>query len=69
MERLNNLNIEDHENPFVNDFLDEVIEICRKYNLCIGHEDIGGCFEVEILTEDTIQWLWQARDCTLSQNK
>lgn len=38
-------------------FLDEIDNICKKYNLSISHEDVHGSFEIEKYNEMNIQWL------------
>ena len=44
-------------------FLDEVAEVCKKHNKCIGHEDGHGSFIVEPLEFDpTCSWLRAASE-------
>lgn len=46
----------------VDDFLKEVVEVCKKHGLSIGHEDIHGAFTVEKYSEDLKKWLLAAHD-------
>jgi len=41
-------------------FIDDIIEIYKKHNMSLSHEDAHGCFEVEELTEYNIKWLKEA---------
>ena len=38
-------------------FIDEIIEVSKKHGLSLGHEDIGGNFEVHNYDERKIEWL------------
>jgi len=39
------------------DFINEIIGICRKYNLSLSHEDSQGGFLIEEYKEHNINWL------------
>lgn len=55
------------ENPRVDAFLADIVEVCRKHGLMLSHEDWQGAFEVETLTDDgaaSIEWLMAATDAT-----
>jgi hypothetical protein len=52
------------KNPNTEQFLKEVTEICKKYNISISHEDYQGGFELENYREDFIKWFNDARDNT-----
>lgn len=43
-------------------FLNEIDNICKKYNFSISHEDSHGAFILEKYYYDNITWL---RDCML----
>ena len=45
----------------VNEFLEEIIKLCKKYKLSISHEDTQGSFIIEEYSEKNIKWLQQAR--------
>jgi sugar phosphate isomerase/epimerase len=47
------------EDPAVDAFLEEVIEVCKKHGMCIGHEDGHGAFLVE-RGDWTFEWLLNA---------
>lgn len=42
-------------------FLEELIEVCRKHNLTLAHEDYQGAFLVCPFLENNIRWLEAAR--------
>jgi hypothetical protein len=52
------------ENSKIDAFLAEVIEVSKKHNLSIGHEDLQGSFVVEKLKESNLVWLMAANDWT-----
>lgn len=64
MERWNNKHADYRENPAVDRFLEEVVEVCRKHGMSIGHEDGHGAFQVEPLEESSLSWLMSASDLT-----
>jgi hypothetical protein len=41
-------------------FFNEINEICKKYNLSISHEDDHGAFIIESYDEANIEWLENA---------
>jgi len=51
----------------VNDFLKNIIEICKKYGFSIGHEDTQGSFIIEDFKDENITWLNAASDKTTSE--
>lgn len=46
-------------------FINEIIELSKKHGLSLGHEDIGGSFEVHPYDERKNDWL---KDFELGQN-
>ena len=52
------------ENKKVDDFLNEIKEVCKKHGFSISHEDGHGCFEVEKYSDKNIEWLFEAGDRT-----
>lgn len=52
------------ENPAIKAFLNEVVEVCKKHNLSIGHEDEQGTFIVHPYGGWYTQWLLEASDYT-----
>ena len=48
--------------PDVDAFLEEVLEVCRKHRMSIGHEDGHGAFVVEDFNESDADWLRSAHD-------
>lgn len=38
-------------------FMEEIEEICKKYDLSISHEDGHGAFEIDSFNQDNIEWL------------
>ena len=44
----------------IENFLNEIDTICKKYNLSIAHEDIGGAFMIENYNIYNIEWLRDA---------
>lgn len=47
----------------VKNFLNEIDNICKKYNLSISHEDCHGAFIIERYDNFNIRWL---KDCLLN---
>lgn len=45
----------------VEEFLKEIEEVCRKYNMSISHEDGHGAFIIEKFDEFNIKWLKEAQ--------
>lgn len=45
----------------VEEFLQEIEEVCRKYNMSISHEDGHGGFIIEKFDEFNIKWLKEAK--------
>lgn len=41
-------------------FLEEIEDVCKKYNLSISHEDYNGAFFIEEYCEENIEWLFMA---------
>ena len=48
------------ESPQADSFLKEIIEVFKKHNLSIGHEDRHGGFEIELYNEQNVNWLLEA---------
>jgi hypothetical protein len=48
----------------ISDFLNEIENICKKYNLSISHEDSHGGFIIEDYDYSNIEWLKDAIDHT-----
>ena len=49
------------EDKNVDNFMDELNKLFKKYNLSISHEDGQGCFLIEEYEEYNIKWLNAAR--------
>jgi hypothetical protein len=45
----------------VEEFLQEIEEVCRKHNMSISHEDGHGAFIIEKFDEFNIKWLKEAQ--------
>lgn len=39
------------------EFIEDIIEVYKKHNLSLAHEDTGGCFEIRNYTDFNIKWL------------
>lgn len=56
------------ENPKIDAFLDEVLQVCEKHGFLISHEDHHGAFEIldniPKNKEMCISWLKEASDYT-----
>jgi len=55
-------------NPKVEAFLNEVVEVCKRHGLSIGHEDGHGAFRVEDYDETNTEWLLDAIDETSTKS-
>ena len=42
------------------EFLNDIIEVYKKHNLSLAHEDIEGAFVIQDYKEKNIEWLKQA---------
>ena len=43
--------------PRADRFLADILAVCRKHGLALGHEDIHGAFEVLPYSTEAVQWL------------
>lgn len=55
---------EEVENKKIDDFLQEVILVCRKHGFSIEHEDSQGTFQVVDFFAPAADWLLEAHDNT-----
>ncbi len=62
MKRWNNAARDHIQSKSADDFLEEVIGVCRKHGISIGHEDNQGAFEIRTFSEDDAEWLMGAAD-------
>ncbi len=46
----------------VDAFLQEIIAVCRRHQMCIEHEDHEGAFRIEPMDENSLDWLAEAHD-------
>jgi hypothetical protein len=53
------------ENEKIDSFLSEIINVCIKHGLSIGHEDCQGGFMVREFNQDDAEWLLEASDDTV----
>ena len=49
-------------------FLNDIIDIYKKHNLSISHEDIGGGFIIETFKEENVDWLKDATNKIIYNN-
>jgi hypothetical protein len=64
MERWNRDTYKNVENPKIDAFLQEVIEVSIKHGFSIAHEDSHGAFIVEAAYKPNFDWLMEASDGT-----
>lgn len=64
MKRWNAAKNTDIENPKIDAFIEEVIAVCKRHGLSIGHEDGHGAFEIGEADEHNFKWLRDATDVT-----
>ena len=64
MNRWSNKESKSIENTKVDEFLNDVVLVCKKHNMAISHEDTHGGFEIVTLENGDIAWLLQASDHT-----
>ena len=48
------------ENLKVDEFINDIIDVYKKHNLSIGHEDDFGSFEIENISDNNIEWIQEA---------
>lgn len=53
----------------VKNFLKEIIQVCKKYNFSISHEDKQGAFEIKDYDDFYSNWLLNATDLTEDSEK
>lgn len=44
----------------IKEFLNEYKELCKKYGMCLSHEDNQGGFIVDEYNDDNIDWVMSA---------
>jgi len=52
------------ENANIDNFLKDILKICKKYNFSISHEDQHGSFQVTKWDKGYESWLLNASDST-----
>lgn len=57
MKRYNQNTKTNSENPKVEDFIKELIAVCKKHGMSISHEDSQGAFIIEPYSDTNIEWL------------
>ena len=60
MFRWNRKEHKDVEVPRIDNFLEEILSVCKKHNLSISHEDWHGAFIIEEYSDKLSQWLNEA---------
>ena len=64
MRRWNRQGVIEKENPKIDAFIEDVIEVCRAHGFSISHEDGHGAFLIEPFNADLAEWLRCAYDDT-----
>ena len=64
MKRWNTKLKKEIENKSIDNFLNEINGICKKYNFSITHEDGYGAFQITRYDERNEKWLSWAHDLT-----
>jgi hypothetical protein len=59
-----NHNFEKRTNRAVDAFLADILEVCKKHDMSISHEDNEGAFEIERMSTYNMEWLLNANDAT-----
>ena len=62
MNRWSNSKFKYVDDEKVDAFLAEVVEVCRKHGMSLGHEDSQGAFLVENFRDSNSRWLMQAME-------
>lgn len=60
MKRWSRKKCKEVENLKVDEFINDIIDVYKKHNLSIGHEDHYGSFEIEDIHNDNIKWIKDA---------
>lgn len=50
------------QRPHIDKFLDELADLCRRYDLTISHEDHHGSFLIQDYSRENIEWILDASD-------
>jgi hypothetical protein len=50
--------------PEIDAFLEEIVAVCKKHGLSIGHEDTNGGFRIHKYDEAKVRWLREAANAT-----
>lgn len=56
MKRWNENTNKREKNIKIDNFIKEINKMFKKYNLCIGHEDIGGAFIIYDYDKEIVKW-------------
>lgn len=64
MERYSRKQSKSVNNKAIDEFIEEVLSVCRKHGLSIGHEDSQGSFIILNYDEVFSQWFQAADDDT-----
>jgi hypothetical protein len=62
MKRWNSSKGADIENPAIDSFIAEVIEVCKKHGFSISHEDSHGGFIISKYNDHDAEWLMDASE-------
>lgn len=62
IEKKRNSNYHKHRKEDVDKFLLDIIDVSKKHNMTIAHEDCQGGFLVENWDESNLSWLFSATD-------
>ena len=41
-------------------FIDDIVNIYKKYNLSLSHEDTQGAFKIEKYSDENVDWIREA---------
>lgn len=60
MKRWHLINSDFIEDENADNFLKEIIDVCKKHNISISHEDYYGGFILKKYSDDDAEWLFDA---------
>ena len=64
MKRWNTKHNKNLKNEDIDDFLEDIVEVCKRHKLTISHEDAHGAFKIESFNKYNIAWIKNAFDST-----
>ena len=63
MERWNTIKRKKVVSEDIDAFITDIVDVYKKHNMSISHEDNHGAFEIKRYSQNNVNWLNNAHDC------